>query len=127
VPLRRSPTSEVNAVWTHYGYEHVSVRVVHDVPLGILTERVANLIWSASSASSWGRAGTHDAEELEELLASRGFANRFFGRLFGSIRSTKTIADKITVPAILASILHPLSAYASVIHPTLFAAERLLR
>jgi hypothetical protein len=54
------------------------------------------------------RAGIHDAEELEELLASRGFANRFFGRLFGSIRSTKTIADKITVPAILASILHPI-------------------
>ena len=37
-------TSEVNAVWTHYSHEHVSVRVVHDVSLGILTERVANLI-----------------------------------------------------------------------------------
>jgi hypothetical protein len=38
----------------------------------------------------------------------------------------KAIVDKITVPAILASILHPIGCvYASVRRLTLFAAERL--
>ena len=35
-----------------------------------------------------------------------------------------TTVDNITVPASLVRILHPLSAYASVMHPTSFAAER---
>ena len=35
-----------------------------------------------------------------------------------------TIVDNITVPAILVHIIHPLSAYASVMHPTRIAAER---
>ena len=34
------------------------------------------------------RRGNHDAEKLEEQLMSRGFANRFFGRLFTSIKSS---------------------------------------
>ena len=34
------------------------------------------------------RRGDYDAEELERQLMNRGFANRFFGRLFGSIKSS---------------------------------------
>jgi hypothetical protein len=34
---------KLRAVRTHNGYEHVSILVVHDVPGGILAERVADL------------------------------------------------------------------------------------
>ena len=34
------------------------------------------------------RHGDYDAKELEEQLVNRGFANRFFRRLFGSIKSS---------------------------------------
>jgi hypothetical protein len=42
-PAQKISAGELQAVRTHDSYEHVSVRVVHDVPGGILTERVADL------------------------------------------------------------------------------------
>ncbi len=45
-------TGDVDAVRTHYGHEHVAVRVVRDVPLNVPTEGAANIIVFDSSTAS---------------------------------------------------------------------------
>ena len=47
-------------------------------------------------------------------------------KLTSTDTTKNTTVDNITVPASLARILHPSSAFASVMLPTLFAAERSL-
>ncbi|WP_273842890.1 HoxN/HupN/NixA family nickel/cobalt transporter [Rubrobacter calidifluminis] len=53
--------------------------------IGVLNLVVLVGIWKVFRGM---RRGTYDREELEGLLAGRGLAGRFFGRLFDSIRSS---------------------------------------
>lgn len=53
--------------------------------IGVLNLIVLVGIWKVFRGM---RRGTYDREELEGLLAGRGLASRFFGRLFDSIRSS---------------------------------------
>src|SRR5919106_4554835 len=74
-PSEKISCGKLRAVRAHDSYEHVPVRVVHDVSLGILAERVADLTINAPVFPRYESPGANERIRCHAPPYLRLFAN----------------------------------------------------